>query len=292
MDSFKMKFSGTGVALVTPFDAENEVDYTALSRLVNKVIDGGVNFLVALGTTAETPTLTAEEKKKVLAKIIESAAERVPVVCGLGSNNTQEVLQALQEYDLTKVAGLLIVVPYYNKPTQEGLYQHFKTIAAATDKDIILYNVPGRTVTNMEAATTIRLAKECSNIVAIKESSGNMKQCMELVANAPEGFAILSGDDDLILAQTALGFHGVVSVAANCYTSDFCQMVQAGLNSDFKTARGLHYKLLPFIGYLFEEGNPAGVKAALALQNVCKPDVRLPLIKASERLTDKLKNAK
>ena len=186
-------FKGTGVALVTPFNADGSVDYNSLEKLVSHVITNGVNYLVALGTTAETPTLTAEEKKEVLAFIIKTCNKRVPVVCGIGSNNTAEVLHALKTYDLSGVDGILSVVPYYNKPTQEGLYQHFKAIASATDKPIILYNVPGRTVTNMLPATSLRLAKEFKHIVAIKEAVGQMPQCMELVQGRPDGFAVLPG---------------------------------------------------------------------------------------------------
>lgn len=275
-------FRGTGVALVTPFNADGSIDFSSLEKLVNHVIENGVNYLVALGTTAETPTLSADEKKDVLKHIIKFCNKRIPVVCGIGSNNTAEVLHALQTYDLTEVAGILSVVPYYNKPTQEGLYQHFKAIASATDKPIILYNVPGRTVTNMLPATTLRLAKEFNNIVAVKEAVGQMPQCMELVQGKPEGFAVLSGDDDLVLPQLALGMDGVISVAANCFTKDFTDMVNGGLNGDFDTARKLHYKLLKGIGLLFAEGNPAGVKYVLSCMSICGNNLRLPVVPVSE----------
>lgn len=282
-------FRGTGVALVTPFNGDGSIDFSSLEKLVNHVIENGVNYLVALGTTAETPTLSAEEKKEVLAAIIKFCNRRVPVVCGIGSNNTAEVLHALKTYDLSEVAGILSVVPYYNKPTQEGIYQHFKAIASATDKPIILYNVPGRTVTNMLPATTLRLAKEFKNIVAIKEAVGQMPQCMELVQGKPEGFAILSGDDDLILPQMALGFDGVISVAANCYTKDFTGMVNSGLSGDFDTARKLHYKLLNGIGLLFAEGNPAGVKYVLSQMGICGNNLRLPVVPVSDGLAEKIR---
>lgn len=281
-------FRGTGVALVTPFNADGSVDFPSLEKLVNHVIDNGVNYLVALGTTAETPTLSADEKKEILAFIIKACNKRVPVVCGIGSNNTAEVLHALKTYDLSEVAGILSVVPYYNKPTQEGLYQHFKAIASATDKPIILYNVPGRTVTNMLPATTFRLAREFKNIVAVKEAVGQMPQCMELVQGKPEGFAVLSGDDDLVLPQLALGMDGVISVAANCFTKDFTDMVNSGLNGDFDTARKLHYKLLKGISLLFVDGNPPGVKYVLSCMGICGNNLRLPVVPVSEATATKI----
>jgi 4-hydroxy-tetrahydrodipicolinate synthase len=284
-------FEGTGVALVTPFTKENEVDFPALSRIVDAVIDGGVDYLVALGTTAETPTLTKNEKQAVLEHILQHNNKRVPVVVGIGDYNTQGLLDALQEYPMDEVAGILSVVPYYNKPSQEGIYQHFKTLAEATDKPIILYNVPGRTVTNILPATVVRLAEAYSNIVAIKEASGNLAQCMELVARVPSGFSVLSGDDNLVLAQAAIGMKGVISVAANCYTADFCAMVQHALSGSMEAARTLHYKLLPQINLLFAEGNPAGVKYVLHRQGLCENILRLPLVPASTALQQQLDQA-
>jgi 4-hydroxy-tetrahydrodipicolinate synthase len=282
-------FRGTGVALATPFREDRSVDYDALLRLVDAVIDGGVNYLVALGTTAETPALSTVEKKEVLRIILDATAGRVPVVCGAGGNNTAEVLEQLAGWDLSGVAGLLSVVPYYNKPTQEGIYEHFKAIASATELPIILYNVPGRTVTNMLPATALRLAAEFPNIIAIKEASGNLKQCMELVAGAPDHFAVLSGDDDLVITQAALGMHGVISVAANCFTKDFTDMVNAALDGNFGTARALHYQLLPGIDLLFAEGNPAGLKAVLAEQGICRNVLRLPLVPVSDSTAEKIR---
>lgn len=283
------KFRGTGVALVTPFDNSLNVDYNALEKLVNHVINEGVNYLVALGTTAETPTLTADEKKKVLAFIVDKCDKRVPVVCGIGGNNTAEVIEQIKEYDLTGVEGILTVVPYYNKPTQEGIYQHFKAIASATDKALILYNVPGRTVTNMLPATALRLANEFKNIVAIKEASGNLAQCMELVQGKPEHFAILSGDDDLVLPQLAIGMEGVISVAANCFTKDFTGIVNAGLAGNYEEARRLHYKLLNGIKLLFAEGNPAGVKCVLKQLNITGDKLRLPLVNVTAATEESIK---
>ena len=281
-------FRGTGVALVTPFTNEGYIDFKALGNLIEQVIAGGVNYLVALGTTAETPTLKPDEKKEVLKSVLNHAAGRVPVVCGMGGNNTAEVLEHIASYDLSGVAGLLSVVPYYNKPSQEGLYQHFKAIATATDLPIILYNVPGRTVANMLPQTVLRLAKDFKNIVAIKEASGNLVQCMELIGAKPTDFVVLSGDDNLVVPQIAVGMEGVISVAANCFTEDFTGMVDAALEGDFNTARALHYKLLPGIDMLFAEGNPAGVKYVLSHMGLMKNNLRLPLVPATEGLAAKI----
>lgn len=284
------QFRGTGVALITPFNKDGSVDYPSLQKLVDHVITNGVNYLVALGTTAETPTLTASEKKEVLAFVTKQCNDRVPVVCGIGGNNTAEVLQHLKEYDLTKVAGILSVAPYYNKPTQEGVYQHFKAIAEATDKPIILYNVPGRTVTNILPATALKLANEFKHIVAIKEASGNFSQCMDLVKGKPEHFAILSGDDDLVLPQIAMGMEGVISVAANCFTKDFTTMVNNALDGKIKEARTLHYKLLDGIRLLFADGNPPGVKYVLSKMGICQNTLRLPIVPVSSETAKKIDN--
>ncbi len=281
-------FRGTGVALVTPFNEDGSIDYPALENLVDYVINNGVNYLVALGTTGETPTLTAEEKKDVLSCIVAKCGNRVPVVCGIGGNNTAEVLQQLKDYNLSGVSGILSVVPYYNKPTQEGLYQHFRAIANSTDKPIILYNVPGRTVTNMLPATSLRLANDFKNIVAIKEASGNMSQCMDLVAGKPGHFAILSGDDDLVLPQIALGMEGVISVAANCFTKDFTTMVNNALDGNFDAAKTMHYRLLDGIRLLFADGNPAGVKYVLSKMGLCKNVMRLPIVPVTEATAEKI----
>jgi 4-hydroxy-tetrahydrodipicolinate synthase len=288
------QFRGTGVALVTPFNNDGSVDYASLEKLVDFVIAGGVNYLVALGTTSEAPTMNADEKKAVLAAIVSKCNKRVPVVCGIGGNNTAEVLAQLNEYDLSGVDGILSVVPYYNKPTQEGLYQHFKAIAQATKKAIILYNVPGRTVTNMLPATTLRLANEFKNIVAVKEASGNMSQCMDLVQGKPQHFAVLSGDDDLVLPQVAVGMDGVISVAANCFTKDFTTLVNDALAGNYTNAQKLHYKLLEGIRLLFVEGNPAGVKCVLNEMSICGETLRLPIVPVSaatkQKIQEYLKN--
>lgn len=288
------QFRGTGVALVTPFNNDGSVDYASLDKVVDHVINGGVNYLVALGTTSEAPTMNGDERKKVLAAIIAKCNKRVPVVCGIGGNNTAEVIANLNEYDFTNVDGILSVVPYYNKPTQEGLYQHFKAIANATTKPIILYNVPGRTVTNMLPATTLRLANEFKHIVAVKEASGNMSQCMDLVQGKPSHFAVLSGDDDLVLPQVAIGMDGVISVAANCFSKDFTMMVNDALGGNYSGAQKLHYKMLEGIRLLFVEGNPAGVKCVLNEMKVCGETLRLPIVPVSaatkQKIQEYLKN--
>jgi len=277
-------FNGVGVALVTPFTTEGSIDFTALGKIIDNVTEGGVDFLVALGTTAETPTLSKAEKLSVVDFILNHNPKSLPVVLGLGGNNTHALLEELKTYPLEHINGILSVVPYYNKPSQEGIYQHFKALAAATDKNIILYNVPGRTSSNIFPDTVVRLAKDFKNIVAIKEASGNIPQCMELLNKAPQGFSVLSGDDNLILAQAALGMKGVISVAANCYSKDFSAMVHYALNNEMEAARALHYQLLEKINLLFAEGNPAGVKYALHLMGLCENVLRLPLVPAGEAL--------
>lgn len=283
-----MKFTGVGVALVTPFHPDGSIDFPSLESLINKVIAGGVDFLVALGTTAETPTLSAEEKRQVLEYIIAKNERRKPLVVGIGGNDTRNVIDTIQSYSHYPIDGILSVVPYYNKPSQEGIYQHFAAIAQATDLPIILYNVPGRTVTSMLAATTIRLANDYKNLVAVKEASGNLSQCMDLLQHAPAGFAVLSGDDNLTLAQMSIGMHGVISVAANSFPATFSSMVHAALADNMKEARSLHYQLLQAMDLLFEEGNPAGVKYVLTRQGVMDNNLRLPLIPVSKSLADRL----
>jgi len=279
---------GTGVALVTPFQKNGSIDYPALEALITHVIKGGVDFIVALGTTAETPTLSLQEKQEVLAAVIRICDGKLPVVCGIGGNSTEEVLQNLKQFDLRGVDSILSVTPYYNKPSQEGLYQHYKAIAGATNKPIILYNVPGRTGCNMLPATAIRLATEFSNIVAIKEASGNMVQCMELIKDKPDNFTVLSGDDNLAVAQMAIGMEGIISVAANCYTKEMTDVINLAIVGKFDKARKTFYKILPGIDLLFVEGNPAGVKCALKQMGLCEQNLRLPLVPVSEATAKKI----
>ena len=281
-------FRGTGIALVTPFTLQNEVDYPALKRLVNHCIDGGVEFLVALGTTAETATLTADEKQRVVAAVCDAAAGRVPVVQGVGGNYSAKVAAELKAGLPLGISGVLSVSPYYNKPTQEGIYRHFIHISAATDLPIILYNVPGRTGSNMAAETTLRIAREVPHAVAIKEASGNLEQAMTIVLGAPEGFDVLSGDDNLTLPLVACGAHGVISVSGQAFPKTFSQMVRDARAGRMEAARDGHYAMLNFTQQLFAEGNPGGIKSALAHLGIIHPALRLPLWPVSPQLDEAL----
>ena len=277
-------FRGTGIALVTPFTPNHEVDYPALKRLVNHCIDGGVDFLVALGTTAETATLTADEKQRVVAAVCDAAAGRVPVVQGVGGNDSAKVAAELKAGLRQGISGVLSVSPYYNKPTQEGIFQHFIHISASTDLPIILYNVPGRTGSNMAAETTLRIANEVPHAVAIKEASGNLEQAMTIVLGAPEGFDVLSGDDNLTLLLVACGAHGVISVSGQAFPKTFSQMVRDARAGRMEAARDGHYAMLNFTQQLFAEGNPGGIKSALAHLGIIHPALRLPLWPVSPQL--------
>jgi 4-hydroxy-tetrahydrodipicolinate synthase len=279
---------GTGVALVTPFQKNGSVDFIALESLITHVMKGGVDFLVALGTTAETSTLTFQEKKEVLAAVIRLADGQMPIVCGIGGNNTEEVLQQLKDFDLQGVDAILSVTPYYNKPTQEGLYQHYKAVAGATNKDIILYNVPGRTGCNILPETVIRLANDFKNIVGVKEASGNIVQCTELIAHRPENFVVLSGDDNLALAHMAIGMDGIISVAANWFTKEMTEIINLSIVGKFDKARKVFYRILPGIDLLFVEGNPAGIKCVLKHMGIGEQYVRLPLVPVSDPTAKKI----
>ena len=281
-------FRGTGIALVTPFTPNHEVDYPALKRLVNHCIDGGVEFLVALGTTAETATLTADEKQRVVAAVCDAAAGRVLVVQGVGGNDSAKVAAELKAGLPLGISGVLSVSPYYNKPTQEGIYRHFIHISAATDLPIILYNVPGRTGSNMAAETTLRIAHEVLHAVAIKEASGNLEQAMTIVLGAPEGFDVLSGDDNLTLPLVACGAHGVISVSGQAFPKTFSQMVRDARAGRMEAARDGHYAMLNFTQQLFAEGNPGGIKSALAHLGIINPALRLPLWPVSPQLDEAL----
>ncbi len=273
-----MNFKGVGVALVTPFDSQNNIDYKALENIINFNIEGGVDFLVCMGTTGETPTLSSDERVELLSKTRSIIAGRVPMVVGVGGNNTAQVVNETKAMTSDQADAILTVCPYYNKPTQEGMFQHFDAIAKVSNLPLILYNVPGRTSSNILPETVLKLANKHKNIIAIKEASGNLPQIMKIIQSKPEGFTVLSGDDDLVLPELAMGIEGVISVVANAFPAEFSQMVHAGMQGDFTTARGLHYKLLDLIGMLFEQGNPAGVKYVLHKRGLCKPEVRLPLV--------------
>jgi len=283
------KFKGTGVALVTPFRKDGSIDFTCFDKLIEKVIKGKVNYLVVLGTTGEAVTLSPDEKKAVIEFVLEVNDGRLPVVVGAGGYNTQEVVNFLREFeDLDKIDGILSVSPYYNKPSQEGIYEHYKIIADASPLPIILYNVPSRTGSNIEAETTLRLAKDFKNIVAIKEASGDFSQCMEIIKNKPRNFLVISGDDALTLPFIACGMDGVISVIANSFPRNFSRLVRIALDGDFEKARKLHYKLFPIIELLFTEGNPAGIKSALRIDDVCHDKLRLPLVNISRSTYNKL----
>ena len=279
--SLRDHLKGTGVALITPFTREGAVDFAALEKLVDYVIEQGVNYIVTLGTTGETPTLSREEKTEIIMQTFSAVAERVPVVVGIGGNNTQSVIAEVETFPLEKAAAILSASPYYNKPSQEGIFQHYKAIAAATAKPIILYNVPGRTGSNISAATTVRLATEIDNVSGIKEASGNMIQCMQILRDKPQDFMVVSGDDHLAFAQIACGMDGVISVAANCFPKDFSTMVGYALEGDLVKARALNKSLLQAYDILFTENNPAGVKAFLASMGLIENYLRLPLVPLS-----------
>lgn len=283
------KFRGTGVALVTPFLSNGDIDFKALEQLVDRVIQQGVNYLVALGTTAETPTLSQAEKMDILRCVIDTNAQRVPLVAGLGGNHTQAILAQFDQYPNHAIDAYLSVSPYYNKPSQRGIIAHYKALDAYSPKPIILYNVPGRTGSNILPETALELARECNNIIGIKEAAGNMNQSMRLIQHKPEGFVVLSGDDDLALAQIACGFDGVISVAANCFTTDFCRMIHLALNYNMAEAQRLHYKLLDGIDLLFTEGNPPGVKAFMTEMGYCGNHFRLPVVPVSDHVHEKIK---
>ena len=282
------KFKGLGVALVTPYSENGNVDYAGLQRLVELQIQGGTDYLVVHGTTGESVTLTKEEKVTTLDFIKEIAANRIPIVLGIGGNNTREVCNELDSTDLSGVSGILSVSPAYNKPTQEGIYQHYKAISQATDREIILYNVPGRTSKNVVAETTVRCAEDFKNIVAVKEASGDLEQVMSILQNRPDGFEVLSGDDALTLAMIGCGADGVISVVGNAFPQVFSKMVHAALDSNMAEARTQHYQLFEMIDWLFVDGNPAGIKEVLKYLNICHNYVRLPLVPVGKQVSDKL----
>lgn len=295
--SLRNVLKGTGVALVTPFkqnfagkDSFGEIDFNALEKLINYVINNGCEYVITLGTTGETPTLNEEEKNALIYFTYDIVKERVPVVVGIGGNNTKEICKNLETYPLHKATAVLSASPYYNKPSQEGIYQHYKTLAEASPRPIILYNVPGRTGSNITATTTLKLAEEIENIAGIKEASGNMIQCMHILRDRPERFLVVSGDDHLTLPLIACGMDGVISVAANCFPKEFSEMVRLALHDDLNKARALHYKCLQGNDLLFAENNPAGVKAFLSELGIIENVLRLPLVALSKDLEEKIKN--
>ena len=267
-----------GVALITPFNEDGTIDFPALARLIEYQIQNGIDYLVALGTTAETPTLTEDEKARVRAFIIEKVNGRVPIVLGLGGNNTNAIVENLKTQNFDGIDAILSVVPYYNKPSQEGIYQHYKAIASATKLPVILYNVPGRTGVNMTAETTWRLARDFDNIVAIKEASGNITQMDDIIKNKPSDFMVISGDDGITFPLITLGAVGVISVIGNAFPREFSRMVRLALNGDYASALTIHHRFTELFSLLFVDGNPAGVKCLLHAMGYIQNQLRLPLV--------------
>jgi len=276
-------FKGTGIALITPFKQDQSVDTTSLTKIVNHVIDNGADFLVALGTTSEAPTLNADEKKLVVDTILETNNGRLPVLLGMGGNNTQAVVEAVKSQDFTGIQGILSVVPYYNKPNQRGMRAHFEAIADASPVPVVVYNVPGRVGVNLQAATCVELAQH-PNIIAVKEASGNLQQIMEILRDKPTDFDVLSGDDGITQPLMALGATGVISVAANAYTSPFSRMMNAMKEGRTDEALSLHYAMLRMNQLIFADGNPAGIKCLMSLMGLCENVLRLPLVTVNEKV--------
>lgn len=281
-------FSGLGVAMVTPFRENGGIDHASVERLVEHLVTNGTDSLIVHGTTGETPTLTKEEKHQSLESIIGFCRGRAKIILGVGGNSTAQVIADLESFDLSEVDGILSVGPYYNKPTQEGYYQHFKAIAQASLKPIVLYNVPGRTGSNISADTTLRLAHDFENIVAVKEASGDLDQVGNIIKDRPSGFQVLSGDDALTLAIMAMGGDGVISVVGNAFPTEFKRMISAIGKGDLETARSEHYKLVDLIGLLFVEGNPGGIKEVLHNLGICDRRLRLPLVNVSDATRERI----
>ncbi len=283
------KLRGTGVAIVTPFFADHRINFNALGNIVDYIIKGKCEYIVVLGTTGENVTLSNDEKQEVFSFVLNRAKKKIGLVAGVGGNNTNEVVSQLSNLNLEGYDAILSVSPYYNKPSQEGIYQHFITLAASSPLPIILYNVPSRTMSNITAETTIRLANASGKIIGIKEASGNLIQMMQIVQNRPKGFLVISGDDPLTLPCISFGMDGVISVAANAFPKETSKMVRAALAGKFSTAEKDHYKLLDVTELMFAEGNPCGVKEILSQMNLCESHVRLPLTSVSDSLKEKIR---
>jgi len=286
-----VNLKGLGVALVTPFKQDGHIDYAALSRLVDCLLQNGVDYLVVLGTTGETSTLSSEEQKTIVQSVVSQVKGQVPIVVGVSSNCTRTVVQKLETGDFTGVDAILSVVPYYNKPTQEGIYQHYKHIAAATPLPIVLYNVPGRTVVNMTADTTLRIAHECPNVIAIKEASGNLEQVSRIIREKPSGFQLVSGDDAIALELIKLGAAGVISVIGNAFPRQFGRMLHLALAGDYAQAQMIQQQLTELFELLFIDGNPAGIKSLLYQQGFIENELRLPLVPAQASTNEKIREA-
>jgi 4-hydroxy-tetrahydrodipicolinate synthase len=284
------KFKGTGVAIITPFHKHGTVDFTSLGKLIDHIIVNGVNYIVALGTTGETATLTEKEKIAVTEFIIEAADKRVPIVLGIGGNNTQKLIEQVKETNFEGIDAILSVSPYYNKPQQKGLFYHFKSIADVSPVPMIIYNVPGRTGVNITAETTLKLANEVETIIGIKEASGNLMQIMQIIKDKPKDFMVISGDDALTMPSICAGADGVISVVANAFPKEFSEMVQFALDGKIQKAKELHYKLYDFGNAIFEDGSPAGIKAALDYLELCQNNLRLPLVKVNKQTLQNILN--
>ena len=285
-----LDLTGTGVAIVTPFKKDGSIDFNALKKLVNHLVNGKVEYLVVMGTTGESVTLSKEEKQKVIDCVVKENKKRIPLVLGVGGNDTTEVAKQISKVDVKAFSAILSVSPYYNKPSQEGIYQHYKAISKASKLPIILYNVPGRTASNIAWDTTIRLAKDFKNIIAIKEASGSIEQAMKIINSRPKNFLVISGDDNLTLPIIASGGDGVISVVANAFPKDFSDMVRAAIEDDMAKARKLHYKLMDITDQLFADGNPGGIKQALSVLKICDTYLRLPLVEPNDKVKQKLKD--
>lgn len=285
-----INLKGMGVALITPFKEDESVDYEALGRLVDYLLQNGADYLVVLGTTAETPTLTEEEKKKIIELVVTKVRHRIPIVLGVGGNCTKSVVDKLKNGNFEGIDAILSVVPYYNKPSQEGIYQHYKAIAQATELPVILYNVPGRTGVNMTAETTLRLAREFKNIIAVKEASGNITQMDDIIKNKPKDFNVISGDDGITFPLITLGAIGVISVIGNAFPREFSRMVRLALAGDYDSARTIHHRFTELFSLLFVDGNPAGVKSMLSMMGFVENRLRLPLVPTRIVTYEKIRN--
>ena len=284
------KFRGAGVALVTPFQKDGSVDFKSLAKVIDHVVKGGIEYVVSLGTTGETPVLSKEEKKSIVNFTVEKINKRVPVVVGIGGNNTQEVISTFKQYDLSGVDAVLSVSPYYNKPNQRGIIAHYKAIADYCPLPIIVYNVPGRTSSNITAETTLQLAEEVKNIFAVKEASGNLDQIMKIIKYKPKDFLVISGDDLITLPIIASGGDGVISVIANAFPKEFSEMTRQALAGNFSKARELHYKLDEFTRLIFADGSPSGVKCLMKKLEICSVDVRLPSVNVNKQVNLEIDN--
>ncbi len=285
------KFRGTGVAIVTPFKNDSSIDLAAMGRVINHVINGGVNYIVAMGTTGETSTLSKDERQALISYIVEAIDGRIPLVAGIGGNNTQEIISIIRELNLEGVDGILSVAPYYNKPSQKGIFQHFKAIATCSPLPVIIYNVPGRTCCNISSDTCLELAHEFENIVAIKEASGDLAHIMRIIKSKPDNFLVISGDDMLTLPIMAAGGAGVISVLANAYPAQCSEMVNHLQKNNFKAARDIQFRFIEVIELLFADGNPAGIKAFLSIINLCSNTLRLPLVPVNRTVFSRIQKA-